>query len=219
MSRLEVSIRMPLSDFELRASLSVPSHGITAIRGRSASGKTTFLRCIAGLERAPEARVCLDGEVWQDEASGLFVPAHARRIGYVAQTAALFPHLDVRGNLEFALSRVPADELGLGWELVVGMLGIGNILSRRVGRLSGGERQRVALARALLSHPRLLLLDEPLSALDEESREELFPDLLRLKREAGIPILYVSHSSAEVERLADRRVEIRSGHLDATLEA
>lgn len=215
MSGLEAAFRLRQDDFELNVELRAPKRGITAVFGPSGSGKTTLLRCLAGLSRAPEGRVRLGDEVWQDERAGVFEPPHRRALGYVFQEADLFPHLDVRGNLAYGRRRRGGDDATLAWDDVVEWLGVGRLLERSPAGLSGGERQRVAIARSLLAGPRLLLLDEPLSALDEPARRAIFPYLEGLRSRLSIPILYVSHSLREVARLADRLVWLVDGRVRA----
>src|SRR6185437_16184456 len=168
----------------------------------------TLLRCIAGLERSA-SRVAFNGEVWQDATQ--YVPTHRRGVGYVFQESSLFPHHDVRGNLQFALARAPASQRRIGFEQAVTLLGLRELLDRRPALLSGGQRQRVAIARALLSSPRLLLMDEPLSSLDEASKAEILPHLERLHDVLSIPIVFVSHALPEVMRLADDLVLLEEG--------
>jgi molybdate transport system ATP-binding protein len=199
--------------FSLAVDLSLPSRGVTALFGHSGSGKTTLLRCIAGLERAPGGYLSVNGEVWQDDK--VFLPTHRRALGYVFQEASLFPHLTARGNLEYGLKRVPAAERRVAMDRVLELLGIGHLLERRPDRLSGGERQRVAIARALLTSPRVLLMDEPLAALDLARKQEILPYLERLHDELEIPILYVSHAPDEVARLADHIVALDNGRVVA----
>lgn len=213
MSALEARLRLTRGAFVLDVSLSVPARGVTALFGPSGSGKTTVLRCLAGLERAPDGEVRLESTVWQDARAGTFVPPHRRAVGYVFQEADLFPHLSVRGNLRFAWKRAP--ERRVSWEDAVAWLGVGPLLERSPSGLSGGERQRVAIARTLLSGPRLLLLDEPLSALDEVGRREILPYLEALPERLSLPIVYVSHSLHEVSRLADRLVWLVDGRVQA----
>ena len=220
---LRVRLRMDRGAFQLNVDLDLPLRGISALFGHSGSGKTTVLRAIAGLERAPGGLVALGDEVWQDDARGVFVPVHQRAIGYVFQEASLFPHLSVRANLEFGRKRVPAHERRFALEPVTALLGIENLLERRPDGLSGGERQRVAIARALLASPRLLLMDEPLAALDLRRKLEILPYLERMHGELSIPIVYVSHAPDEVARLADHLVllddgkAVASGPLSETL--
>jgi molybdate transport system ATP-binding protein len=202
--------------FCLDVDLDLPLRGISALFGHSGSGKTTVLRAIAGLERAPGGVVALGDEVWQDDARGLFVPVHQRAIGYVFQEASLFPHLSVRANLEFGRKRVPVHERRFALEPVAALLGIAGLLERRPDGLSGGERQRVAIARALLASPRLLLMDEPLAALDLRRKLEILPYLERMHGELAIPIVYVSHAPDEVARLADHLVLLDDGKVVAS---
>jgi molybdate transport system ATP-binding protein len=208
---LRVRLRMDRGAFQLDVDLDLPLHGISALFGHSGSGKTTVLRAIAGLERAPGGAVALGDDVWQDDARGVFVPVHRRAIGYVFQEASLFPHLSVRANLEFGHKRVPVHERRFALEPVTALLGIAGLLERRPDGLSGGERQRVAIARALLASPRLLLMDEPLAALDLRRKQEILPYLERMHAELAIPIVYVSHAPDEVARLADHLVLLDAG--------
>ncbi|RRJ83511.1 molybdenum ABC transporter ATP-binding protein [Aestuariirhabdus litorea] len=204
------SFHSRLGEFDLDLSLSLPERGVTALFGRSGSGKTSLLRCIAGLHRAERGELWVDGECWQQ--GRRFLPVHRRPIGYVFQEASLLPHLSIEANLRFGLSR-SRSEPGIAPEQVVELLGLEGLLGRMPERLSGGERQRVAIGRALLSQPRLLLMDEPLSALDSEGKQQILPYLQNLTRQLGIPTLYVSHSLEEVSRLADRMLYIEQGQL------
>jgi len=194
--------------FALDVDLDLPGRGVTALFGVSGSGKTTLLRCIAGLERAA-GRLTVNGETWQD--AGTFLPTHRRPLGYVFQEANLFPHLSARRNLDYGMRRVPAGERRVALDQAVELLGIGHLLDRLPGALSGGERQRVAIARALLTSPRILLMDEPLAALDLARKNEILPYLERLHDELEIPVLYVSHAPDEVARLADHLVVLEAG--------
>lgn len=211
---IEMRFRVDRGGFALDVDLTVPARGVTALFGRSGSGKTTLLRCVAGLERAAGGRLVVDGAVWQDARS--FLPTHKRPLGYVFQEASLFPHLDAAANMRYGLRRTPEAERRVGWDEVVELLGIGHLLDRHPDALSGGERQRVALARALLTSPRLLLMDEPLSALDHARKQEILPYLERLHDELDIPVLYVSHSPDEVARLADHVVLMENGRVVAS---
>jgi molybdate transport system ATP-binding protein len=208
---IHARFRLAHPGFVLDVDLRLPGRGVTALFGHSGSGKTSCLRCVAGLERAGEARLEVNGELWQDSARGLFVPTHRRALGYVFQEASLFAHLDVRRNLEFGLRRIAAAERRVAWEQAVELLGIGHLLGRLPAHLSGGERQRVGIARALLTSPRLLLMDEPLAALDARRKQEILPYLERLHGELKIPLLYVSHAADEVARLADHVVLLDQG--------
>ncbi len=216
MSEISAHFSLQLDSFKLDATFTVPATGVSALFGSSGSGKTTLLRCIAGLERA-QGTLQVNGETWQDE--NTFVPIHKRPLGYVFQEASLFPHLSVRANLEYGYKRIKPAERKVQLAQVVEWLGLG--LSHLIERgdtasLSGGERQRVAIGRALLTSPRILLMDEPLSALDTNSKQEILPYLERLHRELKIPVLYVSHSLDEVARLADHLVLLEKGRVIAS---
>ena len=193
--------------FELDAAFEAPERGVTALFGPSGSGKTSILRAIAGLERFA-GHFWLGSEAWQGPAR--FLPPHRRAVGYVFQEASLFPHLSVRGNVEYGLSRA-GGPAAISFDAAVDLLGLAPLLGRVPQNLSGGERQRVALARALLSQPRLLLLDEPMSALDAEAKAEIFPYFEALRQSVTLPVLLVTHDIGEVERLADRMVLLREG--------
>ncbi len=208
----EARLALPRRGFVLDLALALPERGVSALFGPSGCGKTTVLRALAGLERAA-GRVALGDAVWQDDAAGRFVPTHQRPIGYVIQEAALFPHLDVRRNLDYGRNRIDASAQRISLEQVVELLGIGHLLARRPDTLSGGERQRVAIARALATSPKLLLMDEPLAALDAKRKAEVLPYLDRLHEELGIPIVYVSHAIDEVARLADHLVLMDAGRV------
>jgi molybdate transport system ATP-binding protein len=188
---------------------------LTAFFGQSGSGKTSLVNVISGLIRPGRGRVVIDGTTLVDTASGVFVPTWRRRIGYVFQEGRLFPHLTVRQNLLFGRWFRPPQERAVPLEKVLDLLGIGHLLQRRPGALSGGEKQRVAIGRALLSSPRLLLMDEPLAALDEARKAEILPYIEKLRDEADTPIIYVSHSLAEVSRLANSIVVLRGGSVVA----
>jgi molybdate transport system ATP-binding protein len=204
--------RLDYPGFTLDVDIAIPERGVTALFGQSGSGKTTLLRCIAGLERG-KGRLQVEGNIWQDD--GIFLPVHKRPLGYVFQEASLFPHLTARRNLEYGMRRVGTSERRVAIDQAVDLLGIGHLLDRLPARLSGGERQRVAIARALLTSPRLLLMDEPLAALDLARRQEILPYLERLHDELEIPVLYVSHAPDEVARLADHIVVMETGRVVA----
>jgi len=206
---IEARFKLDYPGFTLDVDLALPSSGITALFGHSGSGKTTLLRACAGLERVPGGRLVFDGETWQDDTT--FLPTHARPIGYVFQEASLFPHLAVQDNLDYGIQRAPRRPAAAEFAHIVELLGIGHLLDRKPERLSGGERQRVAIARALLRQPRLLLMDEPLAALDLARKEEILPYLEQLHETLKIPILYVSHAPDEVARLADHLVVLDAG--------
>ncbi|HLN11382.1 MAG TPA: molybdenum ABC transporter ATP-binding protein [Xanthobacteraceae bacterium] len=203
-----------LGRFKLDVAFASPMQGITGLFGPSGCGKTTILRCVAGLIRLP-GKLVVGGEVWQDHATGQFREPYRRPIGYVFQEASLFPHLSVRGNLLYghrrALETGAAEDIRLAD--VVDLLGIGPLLDRATGALSGGERQRVALGRALLAQPRLLLMDEPLSALDRMTKEEILPYFELIHASLSIPVLYVSHDISEIERLVDYMVLLEAGRV------
>jgi molybdate transport system ATP-binding protein len=212
---INARFRGMLGAFTLDAGFEAPIEGVTALFGPSGCGKTTMLRCVAGLQMLRDGYFSIGGEVWQDGA--LFRPPHERSVGYVFQEASLFPHLSVRGNLLYghrrALRRGAEEAARL--DDVVALLGMQSLLDRSPLRLSGGERQRVAVGRALLAQPRLLLMDEPLAGLDRLSKDEILPYLEALHTALSIPILYVSHDLAEVERLADHLVLIEAGRVVA----
>ncbi len=215
---IEARLRLPRGGpqgFVLDVDLQLPERGISALFGPSGCGKTSILRALAGLERAA-GRVALGLEVWQDDAQGIFLPTHQRPLGYVIQEAALFPHLDVRGNLEFGRQRSGSAARADPLEPVLALLGIADLLNRRVGTLSGGERQRVAIARALAAAPRLLLMDEPLAALDTARKAEILPYLERLHERLALPIVYVTHAIDEATRLADHLVLLEAGRVRAS---
>jgi molybdate transport system ATP-binding protein len=204
-----------LGSFVLDAAFEAPMRGVTALFGPSGCGKTTLLRCVAGLQALKDGYLSIGGEVWQDGAA--FRPPYERSIGYVFQEASLFPHLSVRRNLLYGHRRAVrrGAREGTRFDDVVALLGMQGLLDRSPLRLSGGERQRVAVGRALLSQPRLLLMDEPLAGLDRLSKDEILPYLEALHSTLSIPIFYVSHDIAEVERLADHLVLIQAGQVVA----
>ncbi|MDR2689355.1 MAG: molybdenum ABC transporter ATP-binding protein [Azoarcus sp.] len=207
---MEARFHLVYPGFTLKVDLCLPEKGITALFGHSGSGKTTLLRCFAGLNRAPGGYLVVDGTCWQDDAAGIFLPTHRRPLGLVFQEASLFPHLTVRKNLEYGMKRAD-NRAGEGFDACIDLLGIRPLLDRNPASLSGGERQRVAVARALLTRPRLLLMDEPLAALDLKRKQEILPYLEKLHDELDIPVLYVSHAPDEVARLADHLVLMEGG--------
>lgn len=202
-----------IGDFPLHAAIDAPASGVTALFGPSGCGKTTVLRCIAGLGRMADGFCALGDEVWQDKSR--FLPTHRRPIGYVFQEASLFPHLSVRRNLLYGAPAGSMVGAAFGYDEVVELFGLGPLLERSPRNLSGGERQRVALGRALLSQPNLLLMDEPLSALDATAKEEILPYLERLHARVSLPVVYVTHDMREVERLADHLVLMETGRVAA----
>lgn len=210
MAGIRARFRLDWSGFTLDIDLELPTKGVTALFGHSGSGKTTLLRCIAGLERAPNGFLALDGDIWQNGTHWL--PTHKRPLGYVFQEASLFPHLTVMGNLRYGMRRVSC-EPRVSLNQAIELLGIGHLLDRKPDRLSGGERSRIGIARALAVNPRLLLMDEPLAALDLKRKQEILPYLERLHDELEIPVIYVSHSPDEVARLADYLVVMEGGRV------
>lgn len=215
MSTEDIQARFQLAypGFNLDVDLNLPGKGVTALFGHSGSGKTTLLRCIAGLIRAENGLFRLGNEVWQDGQT--FLPTHRRPLGYVFQEVSLFPHLTAQANIDYGRKRsdAPMDDATL--QHIVELLGIGPLLARKPAELSGGGRQRVAIARALAVGPRLLLMDEPLAALDLKRKQEILPYLERLRDELAIPIFYVSHAPDEVARLADHLVVLEEGQVRA----
>ena len=206
-----------LGSFSLDVAFDMPMRGITALFGPSGCGKTTILRCMAGLQQLP-GRFIIGDEVWQDSAKGVFIRTHERPLGYVFQEASLFQHLSVRQNLLYGAKRAgnaPTSD-ALDFDAIVELLGIGHLLERSPVALSGGERQRVSVGRALLSRPRILLMDEPLSALDRMTKEEILPYFERLHESLALPIVYVSHDIGEVARLADTLVLLDKGRVLAS---
>ena len=210
-SSIDIALKGQLGRFSVDVDMSVPASGVTALFGPSGSGKTTILRCIAGLQHLP-GRIAIGDDVWQETPTGYLRPPHLRHVGYVFQEASLFPHLSVRDNLLYGSRRVMSGTAKpIALDTIVALLGIGHLLDRATTALSGGERQRVAVGRALLAQPRILLMDEPLSALDRMTKDEILPYFERLHEQLALPILYVSHDLAEVERLADTLVLMRDG--------
>jgi molybdate transport system ATP-binding protein len=215
MVELHAELKLAHGSFQLDVALRLPGSGVSVLLGPSGCGKTTVLRAIAGLERA-QGRVALNGDVWQDDGirPRRFVPTHQRPIGYVFQEASLFPHLSVQANLDYGRQRVPKAQQRVSQADAVDLLGIAHLLGRMPDRLSGGERQRVAIARALLTSPSLLLMDEPLSALDPARKAEVLPYLEALGK-GGVPIVYVTHALDEAARLADHLVLLQAGRVQA----
>ena len=207
---LELNCRRVFEDFALDVETGLDLSGITGVFGPSGCGKTTLLRIICGLERGAAGRVAFSGETWQDDETEVFVPAHRRRVGYVFQDARLFSHLSVAGNLQYARRRCSGP---IGYDEVVEVLDLAPLLQRRPASLSGGEQQRVAIGRALLSQPRLLLLDEPLSALDLQRKREILPYLRMLPDTFHLPLVYVTHDVEEIAGLADRLLLMREGRI------
>jgi molybdate transport system ATP-binding protein len=209
---LRVEVSKQLGEFHIDASFGGEGR-VTGLFGPSGAGKTSLINMIAGLLRPDKGMITLDGEILDDTAARAHVPAHRRRIGYVFQDARLFPHLDVRQNLDYGrrMNRIADDPVQR--KRVADLLDIGGLLDRRPGQLSGGERQRIALGRALLAQPRLLLLDEPLGSLDDERKVEILPYLVRLRDKANIPMVYVSHDANEMRQLATSVVMLNRGRV------
>jgi len=208
---LDISVQKRRGDFSLDLSFHSAEPQVTALFGRSGSGKSSLVRLLAGLDRPDGGHIRLDGATLFESAAGICLPPHNRRIGLVFQDSRLLPHYGVRGNLLYGFKRTPAAERFVAFDEVVGLLGLEKLLDRRVGALSGGEKQRVAIGRALLASPRLLLMDEPLAALDGARKAELLDYIARLAAHFRLPILYVSHSPEEILRVAGRMVLIEGG--------
>ncbi|WP_028995738.1 molybdenum ABC transporter ATP-binding protein [Azonexus hydrophilus] len=212
MESIEARFKLDWPGFSLDVDIRLPGRGVTALFGHSGSGKTTLLRCLAGLENPSCGRLVFKGKIWQDD--NTWLPTHHRPIGYVFQEASLFPHLSVLGNLHYGQKRSgSASRVSL--DTAIELLGIGHLLGRKPDSLSGGERQRVGMARALAVGPEILLMDEPLAALDLKRKKEILPYLERLHDELDIPVIYVSHSPDEVARLADHIVAMDGGRVVA----
>ena len=211
---IRAEFRGTLGKFLLDAGFAAPAKGVTVLFGPSGCGKTTVLRCIAGLNRVSDGFCSVSGDVWQDR-DGRFLPTYRRPLGYVFQEASLFPHLSVRRNLLYGAPRAEGGgrKSGIVFDEVVELLGVVALLDRSPAKLSGGERQRVAIGRALLTQPKLLLMDEPLSALDRTTKDEIMPFLERLRDRLALPIVYITHAIAEVERLADHIVLMEKGRV------
>ncbi len=214
MASIDASFELKRADFQLDVQLCLPAKGVTSVVGPSGCGKTTLLRAIAGLEFCPDGFLQIGKDVWQDETT--FIPIHLRPLGFVFQEASLFVHLSVLGNLEYGFQRVPKSrKKQVSIDQAVELLGIEPLLNRRAGSLSGGERQRVAIARALVVSPKLLLMDEPLAALDEERKHHIMPYIEAMHQELDIPVIYVSHSRDEVVRVSDYLVLLDKGRVKA----
>jgi molybdate transport system ATP-binding protein len=209
---LRVDVSKQLGEFFIEASFASEGR-VTGLFGASGAGKTSLINMIAGLLRPDRGTIAIDGEMLDDTAVRIHIPAHRRRIGYVFQEGRLFPHLTVRRNLDYGrhMNGLARDEAEM--RHIVELLDIGHLLDRRPGKLSGGERQRIAIGRALLTRPRLLLLDEPLASLDARRKREILPYLVRLRDDAKVPMLYVSHHAPELKRIATAVVLIQDGHV------
>lgn len=208
---IQARLRLAYDQFDLDVDLKLPASGVTVLFGHSGSGKTTLLRCIAGLERPTQGFLKIGDTLWQDSDSDFFLPTYQRNLAYVFQEANLFPHLSVRGNLDYAVRRLRAKDRVFSLEQAIELLAIAPLLDRLPARLSGGERQRVAIARALAASPDVLLMDEPLASLDEQRKQDILPYLTGLHQNLQIPILYVTHSLQEVNQLADHLLVMAAG--------
>lgn len=211
MVEIAFDVRIAFGGFDLQIDHRMPVEGIIGLFGPSGCGKSTLLRIISGLERSAQGQIQFSGEVWQDGARGIFVPPHKRGVGYVFQDVRLFPHLTVAGNLRYAEKRSRSTNSKIDIDGVVAALDLAPLMTRRPSSLSGGERQRVAIGRTLLTRPRLLLMDEPLAALDVKRKAEILPYIERLPQVFQIPIIYVTHSIDEVARLAERMLVLADG--------
>ncbi len=209
--RLQVRLGLARPPFAMDVDFAIRLEGVTGLFGPSGAGKSTLLKCLAGLERAETARIVFAGETWEDTDGVLRLPAHERATGFVFQEARLFPHLDVRGNLQYGQRR--SQRPGPDFDHVVELLELGPLLDRQPATLSGGEAQRVAIGRAVLHAPRLLLMDEPVSALDVERRGEVLPFIEQLHADLGVPILYVSHNIDEICMLSDQLIVMDAGRI------
>ena len=215
---IDLRYALDYGGFSLDVDIELPMRGVTGVFGVSGSGKTTLLRCIAGLEAAADGKLVVAGEVWQDDRKNVSRPSHQREIGYVFQEPRLFSHLDVRRNLDYGARRRRPGAASIGFDQIVGLLGLEHLLERRPDDLSGGEAQRVSIARALLRAPRFVLMDEPLAALDRRRKDEVLPFFDRLHAQLAIPIIYVSHSIDEICRLCDQLVVMQEGRVAANGE-
>ncbi len=213
MAKLVATCAIGYPDFRLNAELDLSIDGITAVFGPSGSGKSTLLRLIAGLDRRAGNVVRVDDDIWQDDAAGIFVPPHQRQLGVVFQDSLLFPHLSVRANIEYGAKRKRGAETNFNVDQVIDAFDLRSLLDRLPQRLSGGERQRVAIARAVMTRPRLLIMDEPLSSLDLDRKDEILPLIERLGHDFDVPVLYVSHAIDEVLRLASQLVLLSEGKI------
>ena len=210
---LQFTLDLPRDHFHIYLEQSLPLDSIWGIMGSSGCGKTSLLRCLAGLEKNVRGQIVCNGVTWLDSDRGIFLPPEHRGIGYMFQEARLFPHLNVMGNLQFARKRANTSQSALPFDEVIQQVGIGHLLERTVDKLSGGEKQRVAIARTLLNAPSLLLMDEPLASLDWSSRMSIMPCLKQIQRQFNIPVVFVSHSKEEVARLADNLLLMSQGQV------
>lgn len=206
---IELKVYIPRDTIQIDVDLALPSKGITVLFGESGCGKTTLLRALAGLEKHPQASVSINQQIWQSPTQ--FIPTHERALGYVFQEASLFPHLNALQNIEYGLKRTTTQKQHIPLSDIIDLLALQPLLNRSVTKLSGGERQRVAIARALATSPSVLLMDEPLSALDILRKQTIIPYLKELQQVFQIPIIYVSHAIDEVMQLADYLVLLEDG--------
>lgn len=212
---MRCQFQVDYGSFQLALDLSLPNRGVTVLFGDSGSGKTSLLRCIAGLQTAQSAHLEINGKLWQDSDQGVFLPPHQRPLGYVFQQANLFPHLTVAENIQFGIKRLDKSAAKANLDELIALLGIEDLLNRLPDKLSGGEQQRVAIARALALNPEILLMDEPLAALDFKRKQEILPYLQNLQQRLEIPVLYVTHSLQEMLQLADHIVLMNQGKVEA----
>lgn len=210
---LEVNVQKKLGSFSINVVFLVKAPGITALFGPSGSGKTSVINMVAGLLKPDQGQISVNGNTVFDSRRGIDVPPNRRRLGYVFQDGRLFPHMSVKSNLTYGMKLTRKGEQGVSFDKAVDVLDLGTLLHRRPAKLSGGEKQRVAIGRALLTNPSVLLMDEPLSSLDEARKSEIIPFVLRMQKEFLIPALYVSHSTDEISSLADHVVVIQSGEV------
>ena len=217
MAKLTIAIQHRKGDFVLNVDLSLSITGITLLLGRSGSGKSTLLRCIAGLEKPNQALIRFNKTAWQNTKNNIFLPAEMRHIGVVFQQKNLFPHLNVEKNILFGYKRTPHHEKIFNVAHVIKMLDIKRLLSRNVQALSEGEQQRVAIARALLNNPKMILLDEPINSLDDESKSDILSYLVRIRDNLKIPMLYITHSKDECEKIAGPIIQIQAGQVSTEL--
>ncbi len=220
MNSLTARLNIEFPNFQLQAALKIPDKGVTAVFGPSGSGKTTLLRCLAGLERSARGLIQFQNCCWQNEQQQTFIPAHQRSVGYVFQDSRLFPHLNVKSNLQYGLARTPPSQQYINWDQVIDILDLRPLLRRQTHRLSGGEKRRVAIGRAILANPRLLLMDEPLTGLDTPRKREISYLIQQLCDQLNIPVIYVTHDMNEILQFAttlvlmDRGKTVASGTVE-----
>lgn len=212
---IDLNVVRKQGQFTVEAEFNRRANGVTALFGPSGAGKTSIVNMVAGLLRPDKGRIIINGHCLFDSKGNINLPPEKRRIGYIFQDGRLMPHLSVRANLTYGMHLTPAAERFIHLDQVVDLLGIGHLLNRRPAGLSGGEKQRVAIGRALLTSPHLLLMDEPLASLDQARKHEVLPFIQRLCREFSLPVLYVSHSMAEILNLADYLVILEQGRVQA----